>query len=74
MQDIHAVCHARTTFYPGDAQQFLEAILNIPEKLSSLARKAVADLSARRTNGCGQRWNRSQWLARRQILMKREIS
>jgi hypothetical protein len=41
MQDIHAVCHARTTFYPGDAQQFLEAVLNIPEKLRSLVRRAV---------------------------------
>jgi hypothetical protein len=33
MEDIRAVCHARTMFYPGDAQQFLEAVLNIPEKL-----------------------------------------
>jgi len=41
MEDIRAVCHARTMFYPGDAQQFLEAVLNIPEKLRSLARKAV---------------------------------
>jgi hypothetical protein len=28
-------------FYPGDARQFLEAVLNIPEKLRRLARKAV---------------------------------
>ena len=41
MQDVHAVCHARTMFYPGDARQFLEAVLNIPEKLRNLARKAV---------------------------------
>ncbi len=41
MEDFHAVCHSRTMFYPGDAQQFLEAVLNIPEKLRNLARKAV---------------------------------
>jgi hypothetical protein len=27
------ICHSRTVFYPGDAQQFLEAVLNISEKL-----------------------------------------
>ena len=41
MVDFRAVCHSRTVFYPGDAQQFLEAVLNIPEKLRSLVRKAV---------------------------------
>jgi hypothetical protein len=41
MEDFRAVCHSRTVFYPGDAQQFLEAVLNIPEKLRSLVRKAV---------------------------------
>jgi hypothetical protein len=41
MEDFHAVCHSRTVFYPGDAQQFLEAVLNIPEKFRSPVRKAV---------------------------------
>jgi hypothetical protein len=41
MEDFHAICHSRTMFYPGDAQQFLEAVLNIPEKLRSPVRKAV---------------------------------
>jgi hypothetical protein len=75
MEDIRAVCHARTMFYPGDAQQFLEAVLNIPEKLRSLARKAVGGTSAHgAATVVGQRRNRFWCLARRQILMKREIS
>jgi hypothetical protein len=39
MENFHAVCHARTMFYPGDAYPFLEAVLSIPEKLRGLARK-----------------------------------
>jgi hypothetical protein len=39
--------------YPGKAHQFLEAVLNNPEKSRGLARKskAVGDLNARRSNG-----------------------
>jgi hypothetical protein len=42
-EEFHAVRRARTTFYRGAAQQFLEAVLNISEKLRGLARKAVGD-------------------------------
>jgi hypothetical protein len=43
MENFHAVCHARTMFYPGDAYPFLEAVLSIPEKLRGLARKCPED-------------------------------
>jgi hypothetical protein len=46
MEDIHAVCHARTVFYPGGAEQFLEAVLSISEKVRGLAQKVVGDLNA----------------------------
>ena len=52
MEDIQAVCHAMTMFYPGGAEQFLEAVLSISEKVRGLARKAVGELNARRSNGC----------------------
>jgi hypothetical protein len=44
----------RTMFYPDKAHQFLEAVLNSPEKLRGLDRasKAVSDLNAGRSNGC----------------------
>jgi hypothetical protein len=45
MEDIHAACHARTVFYQGDTEQFLEAVLNISEKVRGLARKVVGDLN-----------------------------
>jgi hypothetical protein len=51
MENIHEACHARTKFYPDEAWQFLEAVLNIPEKLRGLARTAVGDRNARRSNG-----------------------
>jgi hypothetical protein len=35
------VCHARTIFYPGKAEQFLESVLNNPEKFCSDARGIV---------------------------------
>jgi hypothetical protein len=40
--------------YPARAQQFLEAVLSIPEKLRDLARKSKAadDFNARRSNRC----------------------
>jgi hypothetical protein len=50
MESIHAVFQANIlSLYPGKAEQFLEAVLSIPEKLSGLARKskAVGDLNAR---------------------------
>ena len=42
MEDIRAVRHAMTIFYPTDAGQFLEAFLSISEKVSGLARKRSA--------------------------------
>ena len=42
MEDIQAVCHAMTVFYPGGAERFLEAVLSISEKVSGLARKRSA--------------------------------
>jgi hypothetical protein len=51
-ENIAAGCHARTTIYPRVARQFLEAVLNIPEKLTALAQKVVGNLNARRCNGC----------------------
>jgi hypothetical protein len=38
MEDINAVCAARCV-YPGIAGQFLEAVLNISEKVRGLAGK-----------------------------------
>jgi hypothetical protein len=35
------VCHARTIFYPGKAEQFLEAVLNNPEKVCPDARGII---------------------------------
>jgi len=40
MEDIHAVCHGMTMFYLDDAEQFLEAVLNISEKVRGLAGKS----------------------------------
>jgi hypothetical protein len=37
-------------FYPGGLEQFLEAVLNNPEKASGLVRNAVGDLNARRSD------------------------
>jgi hypothetical protein len=51
MEDIHAVCHARTVFYQGIAEQFLEAVLSISEKVRGLARKVVGDFNAGRGDG-----------------------
>jgi hypothetical protein len=52
MEDFHAVCHSRTVFYPGDAQQFLEAVLNISEKLTkALLREALGDVNGGCING-----------------------
>jgi hypothetical protein len=44
--------------YPGEAQQFLEAVLNNPEKLGGLARKAVGGLNPRRRMVAGRRRSR----------------
>jgi hypothetical protein len=45
------VCEAEI-FYPGVTWQFLEAVLNIPEKVGGFAWKSKADgdLNARRSN------------------------
>jgi len=51
MEDIQAVCHAMTVFYPGGAERFLEAVLSISEKVRGLARKVVGDFNARRSKG-----------------------
>jgi hypothetical protein len=45
--------HSGTTFCPGNAHQFLEAVLNSPEKLRDLA-----DLDVRRRKVTGDRENR----------------
>jgi hypothetical protein len=42
MEDIQAIRHAMTMFYPAGAGQFLEAVLSISEKVSGLARKRSA--------------------------------
>lgn len=63
-EEFHAVRRAKTTFYRGAAQQFLEAVLNISEKLRGLAQKVVGDLNARAAMAVGQRRNRSLRLAR----------
>jgi hypothetical protein len=63
MEDIHAVCHARTVFYQGIAERFLEAVLSISEKV-----RGLAPWSATSTQGAatvvGQRRNRLWRLAR----------
>jgi hypothetical protein len=46
VDDVRAVCHGMTMFYPIGAEQFLEAVLNIPEKLRSLTQKVVGDVNA----------------------------
>jgi hypothetical protein len=51
MEYFHAVCRDMTMFYPGGAEQFLEVVLSISEKVRGLARKSVGDLNARRRNG-----------------------
>jgi hypothetical protein len=38
MEDIEAVCHAKTVFYQGIAERFPEAVLSIPEKVRGFAR------------------------------------
>jgi len=50
MENFHAICHARTMFYPGDAYPFLEAVLSIPEKLRGFARKMPGRRSATSTH------------------------
>jgi hypothetical protein len=45
MEDVEVVCHAMAMFYPGGAEQFLEAVLSISEKVRGLARKTVGDLT-----------------------------
>jgi hypothetical protein len=40
MEYIHAVCHGMTMFYPGGAEQFLEAVLSISERVRGIARKS----------------------------------
>jgi hypothetical protein len=45
MEDVKVVCHAMAMFYPGGAEQFLEAVLSISEKVRGLARKTVGDLT-----------------------------
>src|SRR5260370_33686204 len=62
-EEFHAVRRARTTFDRGAAQQFLEAVLNISEKLRGPARQAVGDANARAAMVVGQRGNRSCRLA-----------
>jgi hypothetical protein len=52
MEDIHAVRHGMAMFYPGGLEQFLEAVLNNPEKARGLVRNAVGDLNARRSDDC----------------------
>src|SRR6266404_7257374 len=51
MEDIQAVCHAMTMFYPSGAERFLEAVLSISEKARGFAPKAVGDFNARRCKG-----------------------
>ncbi len=41
-----------TMFYPGGAEQFLEAGLSISENVIGFARKAIGNLNARHSNGC----------------------
>jgi hypothetical protein len=50
MEDIHAVCHARTIFYPDKAEQVIESMLKNPEKTCSLVHA-----SATQQGGFGQR-------------------
>ena len=45
MEDIQAIRHAMTMFYPAGAGQFLEAVLSISEKVRGLAQKTVGDLT-----------------------------
>jgi hypothetical protein len=49
---------SRNDVYRGEAQQFLEAVLNNPEKLGGLARNAVGGLKPRRSMVVGQRRSR----------------
>jgi hypothetical protein len=42
MEDIRAVRHAMTMFYPAGAGQFLEAVLSISEKVGALPEKRSA--------------------------------
>jgi hypothetical protein len=49
MEDIQAVCHAMAVFYHGGAEQFLEAVLSIAEKVRGLDRKLIGDFNARRS-------------------------
>jgi len=52
MEDIHALCHARTIFYPDKAEQVIESILKNPEKTCSMVHA-----SATQQGGFGQRLN-----------------
>jgi hypothetical protein len=74
MEDIQAVCHGMTMFYPGGAERFLEAALSISEKVSGLARKVVGGFNARCSEGRRPVMRRRLRLACCQILIKREIS
>jgi hypothetical protein len=42
MEDIQAIRHAMTMFYPAGAGQFLEAVLSISEKVRALPGKRSA--------------------------------
>ena len=64
MEDIQAVCHAMTVFYPGGAERFLEAVLSISEKVRGLARKVVGDFNARAAKVVGRRPRRQYLFAR----------
>jgi hypothetical protein len=54
-KDIHAV---RTMFYPGVTEQFLEAVLNISEKVRGLARKRSATSTRDAATVVGHQRNR----------------
>jgi hypothetical protein len=55
IEDIRAVRHAMTMFYPAGAGQFLEAVLSISEKVSGLAPKTVGDLTQEAATVVGRR-------------------
>ena len=54
-EDIRAVRHAMTMFYPAGAGQFLEAVLSISEKVRGLARKTAGDLTQDAATVVGRR-------------------
>ena len=48
MEDIHAVCPARTILYPDKAEQVIESVLKNPEEICSQV-QGVGDLNGRRS-------------------------